>query len=142
MLVVGYGNDLRGDDAVGRRAAEAVAARRLPGIRVLSVPQLTPELAAEFAGCRCVVFVDASVADQTVHQRTLRASSLDSRLTHHVAPESLLAFGTVLGFAPGEAFVVTIPATHLELGTQLSADAAAAMDEAVQCIIALCGETS
>lgn len=97
---IGYGSVLRGDDAVGRRAAEAVAARDLPGVRVLSVPQLVPELAVDLAGCRSAIFVDASVVDDTVQVRRLAPVSPASRLTHSVAPQSLLALAADLETAP------------------------------------------
>jgi len=46
VLVIGYGNTLRGDDGLGQRAAEALAQRALPdGVEVLSCHQLTIELA-------------------------------------------------------------------------------------------------
>ena len=32
ILVIGYGNTLRGDDGVGPKVAEAVAALALPGV--------------------------------------------------------------------------------------------------------------
>ena len=35
ILVVGYGNTLRGDDGVGPRVAEAIGKRQLPGVRTL-----------------------------------------------------------------------------------------------------------
>ena len=59
ILVIGYGNELRGDDGIGPRVAEAVAARNHPGVRVRIVCQLVPELAAELAEARTVIFVDA-----------------------------------------------------------------------------------
>jgi len=60
-LVVGYGNTLRGDDGVGPRVAELLAADpRLAGAVVLARHQLTPELAADIAEAALVVFIDAS----------------------------------------------------------------------------------
>jgi hydrogenase maturation protease len=45
VLVLGYGNTLRRDDAVGPLAAEAVAGWGRPGVLALALPQLLPELA-------------------------------------------------------------------------------------------------
>jgi hydrogenase maturation protease len=138
VLVIGYGSDLRGDDAVGRRAAEAVEARDLPGVRVLSVPQLVPELALDLAGCRSVIFVDASAIDDTVQVRRLAPVSASSQLTHAVAPQSLLALAATVERAPADAVVVTIPASEFELSTTLSEATTAAMSEAVERIVSLC----
>jgi Ni,Fe-hydrogenase maturation factor len=61
VLVVGYGNSLRGDDGAGWHAAARLAADpRLTGARVLARHQLTPELAAEVATASLVVLVDAT----------------------------------------------------------------------------------
>jgi hydrogenase maturation protease len=138
VLVIGYGSELRGDDAAGRRAAEAVAARELPGVSVLSVPQLMPEIAADLAGCRLAIFVDASVVDEAVEVRPLAPASPDWRLTHHVAPSSLLALAAAVASAPANAVVVTIPASNFQLGTALSATTAVAVSEAVDRIVDLC----
>jgi hypothetical protein len=71
VLVVGYGSDLRGDDAAGRHAADAVAGRALPGVRVLSLPQLLPEVADDLSRADLAIFVDASVDDERVPVRTV-----------------------------------------------------------------------
>jgi hydrogenase maturation protease len=138
VLVIGYGSDLRGDDAAGRCAAEAVAARGLPGVRVLSVPQLLPEIADHLTRCRSVIFVDASATGETVEVRRMAPASPDWRMTHHVAPPSVLALAAALGSAPEDAVVVTIPASDFALGTALSAATTTALSEAVDRIVDLC----
>ena len=60
-LVIGYGNELRGDDAAGPRVAAAVEQWQLPGVRVLILHQLTPELADPIASSGLVIFVDAAL---------------------------------------------------------------------------------
>ena len=61
LLVIGYGNTLRGDDGVGPKVAEAVEALQLPGVRTLVCQQLSPEHAEPISRARVVVFVDAAV---------------------------------------------------------------------------------
>ena len=136
-LVIGYGSDLRGDDAAGRRAVERVADRELPGVRVLSLPQLTPELAEDVTACAHAVFVDASVTDTAVTVRPAAPAPPSWRLTHHAAPSSLLALARAMGHAPA-AHTVTIPAVDLGLSLRLSPATAAHVDEAVERILALC----
>ncbi|HEY8902058.1 MAG TPA: hydrogenase maturation protease [Chthoniobacterales bacterium] len=61
-LVIGYGNPLRGDDGFGWAVADRLAAE-LDGdesVRVLSVHQLTPELAETISEAEQVIFVDVS----------------------------------------------------------------------------------
>ena len=61
VLVVGYGNSLRGDDGIGWHAAGLlVTDPRLAGARVLAQHQLVPELAADISQASLVVLVDAA----------------------------------------------------------------------------------
>ena len=61
VLVIGYGSSLRGDDGVGPRVAELVAADpRFAGAVVATRHQLTPELALDMSAAELVVLVDAT----------------------------------------------------------------------------------
>jgi hydrogenase maturation protease len=59
VLIVGYGNPLRGDDGLGWHAAEALRAA-LPEAEILAVHQLTPELAEDASRAELVIFLDAA----------------------------------------------------------------------------------
>ena len=51
-LIIGYGNTLRGDDAVGQAAAQALAGEAaIAGAETIACHQLTPELAERIAAC-------------------------------------------------------------------------------------------
>jgi Ni,Fe-hydrogenase maturation factor len=69
-LVIGYGNDLRGDDAAGPRVAELIGARELPGVRAIASRQLTPDLAEQLARADLAVFVDAYPAAEALEGRS------------------------------------------------------------------------
>jgi hydrogenase maturation protease len=138
ILVVGYGSDLRRDDAVGRRVADAVADRCLPDVHVLSLHQLTPEVAADVAGKAAVVFVDADVQASEVSVRRLRRGPVDTVTTHHVSPGALLELAALLGAVPDHAHVVSVPAVDLRIGTGLSAVAAAGVQDATDLVVELC----
>lgn len=137
VLVIGYGSDLRRDDGAGRRAADAVADRGLPGVRVLSLPQLAPEVAEDLTAVDLAIFVDASVRDATVAVRAVEPAPPTWRLTHHLTPSSLLSLADALGAVP-RAEVISIPAVDLKLGTTLSPRTALAVDEAVTWIVDRC----
>jgi hydrogenase maturation protease len=142
-LVLGYGNTLRCDDALGVLAAEAVAQWGLPGVRVLTTFQLLPELAEEIAAAARVVFVDARVDDRAagVIARRLELSDGDAAgglgWTHMASPSVLVHLAEhVYGHRP-EAWVVSIPAFDLGYGEGLSDAGAAALAEAIERIAAL-----
>lgn len=59
VLVIGCGNDLRGDDAAGRIAVE-LAACEFPCCRTLSVIQLLPEHAEAIAEAGLFILIDAA----------------------------------------------------------------------------------
>ena len=110
-LVIGYGSPIRGDDAIGPLAAEALAAGPLPeGVRVEARHILTAELAEDLAACDRVVFLDATAAGEpgAVHVRELAADAgLASSMAHFHDPRELLAWcATLYGRAP-RAWLVT-----------------------------------
>lgn len=107
VLVVGYGNTLRGDDGIGPAVAGMVAALGLPGVRVLAVHQLTPELAADLAEVRLAIFVDAAVQPEPVSAVRLNDGAVGDVMTHAADPRGLLALArAVYGHGP-EAWLVT-----------------------------------
>jgi hydrogenase maturation protease len=122
ILVIGYGNELRGDDAAGPRAARAVAAWGVPHVQVLAVHQLTPELADPLAlACRAL-FLDAHAASEgaSVLIRPLAPAAPKPRIGHTLDPQALLALAqSAFGRAP-EAWWITIPAVDFALGAKLS----------------------
>lgn len=143
LLVIGYGNDLRSDDGAGRAVAEAISERNLPGVEVRSMSQLTPELSLEITGRSRVVFVDADVDATEVTVRPVTASSPgNGAMTHHGDPATLLSLTTNVGRLPGEALVVSIPATNLQMGFTFSPDTERAIAEAVDLIVALAQSTT
>jgi len=139
ILVVGYGNTLRGDDGVGPRVAEAVAALNLPGVRTLACPMLTPELADPISQARVAIFVDASVdAPNEVQWRKLEPNETSQLMAHAADPRTMLALARdVFGQAP-EAWWLTIPAVDLSFREDFSPEVQRGFAEAVEKIQVFC----
>lgn len=116
-LVLGYGSDLRGDDALGRLVAEAVSGWE--GVRALSVHQLTPELAMEFETCARVVFADAAEAPGEATLDPLGAGHFDPD-PHHSSPTGLLELGRTLHGHLPEAWLLVLPGEDFGLREGLS----------------------
>lgn len=122
VLVIGYGNELRGDDGIGPRVAEAVAAANSPYVLVRSVRQLTPELAAELAEARLVIFVDA-LADpsrSTVELCPLRIERITEWNTHTADPRTLLALTKAVYRRAPQAWLLTVPGQNFAFGEGLT----------------------
>jgi hydrogenase maturation protease len=137
VLVIGYGNTLRGDDAVGPILAERLRGElRAEGVLVVACHQLTPELAADVAACERVVFVDASVdlPAGEVQARPLTAGAAEpASLVHSLGPERLLALTQLVYGRQPQAFLVSVGGLRFDFGDRLlSPPVAAAMESALQ----------
>jgi len=139
LLVIGYGNTLRGDDGLGPRVAEAVDALHLPGVRTLVCQQLSPEHAAPISLAHSVVFVDAAVdAAGEVQLRRLEPNDTTQLMAHAADPRTMLALSRdVFGHVP-RAWWLTIPAVKLDFSEDLTPEARRGLADAVKKIQTLC----
>lgn len=139
ILVIGYGSTLRGDDAAGPLAAEAVAGWGRPGVVAIAVPQLNPELAEPVAQARLVVFIDACSEPSCDRARAIRIDPDHARDEpgHTCDPRALLALArAVYGTCP-EACLVLAPSHSFTLGASLSARAMQGLDQALRIVAAI-----
>jgi hydrogenase maturation protease len=132
VLVIGYGNTLRGDDAVGVRAAEKIA-RQFPRVRSLIVHQLTPELAVDIADAELVILFDADPTIQEVTTRVVQEDESAYPRSHFVSPSYLLSLSRQLyGRIPRQMIMIGIPAVSFELTENLTAEALVRVERAVE----------
>ena len=121
ILIIGYGNNLRSDDGVGRYLAEIIDQQQLPLVKTISVHQLTPELVLEITEAQAVIFIDANVSlTSEITLQSLEASQDKTRLGHTSNPEQLLALGQNLYNKLPPAWLLTIPTTNFEFGETFS----------------------
>ena len=124
LLLIGYGNPLIGDDALGPRIAETVASWDQPGVRALSCHQLTPESAAELAEAEEVVFVGVAPHAERVTLLPLAAApTAHYTYGHAMAPGVLLALTRTLHGHSPPAWMLSVPAVSFMLGRPLSTTA-------------------
>jgi hydrogenase maturation protease len=126
VLLFGYGNLSRGDDALGPLLLEYVERHcGLDAIEILSDFQLQIEHALDLENRRLVLFVDASVASVDAFDFTLLEPSRDkSYTTHAMSPAAVLeVYQSIKKESPPPCFLLSIKAEKLELGEGLSADA-------------------
>ncbi len=136
VLLIGYGNDLRGDDCAGRRVAEIIADRGDGLIEVRSVHQLTPDLAPLIAEQDLAIFADASSdkLDELVQIRKLVPAEPSLTDAHVGTPPDLLALaGWLYGHCP-EAYAVDITAENFDFCLTASSRTLLAIDAAVICV--------
>ena len=140
VLVIGYGNPLRGDDGVGCVIAEEVAKTMCDPeskVQVVACHQLNPELAEAIADTRAVIFIDASV-DLKPGVVEVKAVTPDrfspAGFTHSMKPSALLATASELfGQAP-PAKSVMIGAASFDIGMNLTPEVQLAVRRATRLI--------
>jgi hydrogenase maturation protease len=135
LLIIGYGNPLRGDDGIGPAVIDELQGSPMAALaELLQRHQLGPELAEQVAAADAVIFVDASAIGTPGEIRTRKLSAPEvatSDLTHHVSPELLLATARELyGRAPNAA-LVTVCGESFEMGAPMSDIACSAVHKVV-----------
>lgn len=123
ILIIGYGNPLRSDDAIGQQIAE-VMKERLPceAIRVITAYQLTPELVETIRLAKLVIFIDACLGTKPgkVFWEDVEPEGSTGAFTHHVTPKILLAAARELYAAKPAGILISIVGAHFDYSSRLS----------------------
>jgi hydrogenase maturation protease len=135
VLVFGWGNRSRGDDALGPLCMDGLRATHVPLSRVelLDDYQLQIEHALDLVGRTRVLFVDASAGCRTPFEVTSLQAQRDASLTTHaLSPQALLqVFIDLRGEPVPPATLLAIRGEAFELGAPLSATACANLQPAL-----------
>jgi len=142
FLVIGFGNPLRSDDAVGWVVARRLSTE-LPGdaARVIAAHQLLPEMAEEVSRAERVVFVDATETGSAgdISEKLVEASSTRTD-THELSPAAILTLAQELYGKCPPAHLLTIAGETFETGEQLSASVTESIPRVIERIKALLRE--
>ena len=140
FLIIGYGNERCGDDAAGPWVAAAVADWKLPTVKALAVPQLTPELSAELVKTNYVMFVDAcghkgirTVQIDPIVAYDLQTSSM-AFAAHSYDPLALLNLTQRIYNRHPQAWLLQVPIESCNLDSGLSSKAHQGCDHALRAI--------
>ncbi len=139
-LVIGIGNTLRGDDGIGVRVAQRLAAQHsAPDLEVIACHQLTPELIAPISQAEQVIFVDASATQPagSVQAQPLHLQSAPPLSAHHVTPAALLMAADLLYGAQPRGALISVGAQDFSFGERLSPPVAEALPRAVALVLSL-----
>lgn len=91
LLVFGWGNPSRGDDALGPLLTERIQALGLPDVECLTDFQLQIEHALDLEGRQLVLFVDASLDAEPPFKISRLSPRDDAGIsTHALAPEAVM----------------------------------------------------
>jgi hydrogenase maturation protease len=142
-IIIGYGNPLRGDDALGYHAARKLSQLvNTKNVVIRTCHQLTPELAEEISTFDLAVFIDASVGDVP---GTLSVAQIDSAkipnrtFSHQLDAESILACSKALyGHVP-ISYLVTVTANSFEYMEDLSVPVRTRLPDLTDAVLRIVG---
>ena len=145
IRIIGLGNELRGDDAVGLLAARRL--RRAVGNRaeVIEAEMAGVDLIELMKGARIVILIDAAKSGQNpgiIHRLDASDSPIGVRTflrsSHALGISDALELARTIGVLPPRVIVYGIEAGNTEAGQALSSPVAKALDEIVGRIIREC----
>ena len=136
VLILGYGNPLRGDDGVGWHAAEHLLERSAElDATITSCHQLMPELAEPVSRAERVIFIDARIGQtpgSVEISEVVAGAPQCPTFSHHLDPATLVTLAQGLyGRAP-EAWIVTVTGESFEHTDQLSAPVQSSLPELIR----------
>jgi hydrogenase maturation protease len=122
ILVFGWGNPSRGDDALGPLFVDAIESLALPHVECLTDFQLQVEHALDLQGRSRVLFIDASLDAEAPFSITPIAPAKDTSFTTHaMSPQSVLHVYTELNDDdPPPTWLLAIRGERFELGEELT----------------------
>lgn len=133
LLIFGYGNLSRGDDALGPLLLEFVEKNlNLHDVEILNDFQLQVEHALDLHNRKLVLFVDAAVNQSRAFAFSrLQAQRDNSYTTHAMSPAAVLqVYQSITGQQAPPAFLLSIKGESFELGEGLTVNAKAHLSEA------------
>lgn len=133
ILIFGWGNPSRGDDALGPLLIERIEALGLPGVECLTDFQLQVENALDLQDRQHVLFVDASCAAASPFTVTQLSPLQDASFsTHAITPEAVMqVYVDLQGSKPPSCQLLAIRGERFELGEDLSPAASINLDAAL-----------
>ena len=137
VLILAYGNPIRGDDGIAWRAAQELEKVLPPPVaEIVRLHQLAPELAEQASHADTVIFLDANCDGPPGAIRCLPVGPQpgDPRFSHQFTPQSLMALCERLYSARPAAFAVSLAGESFGVGDQLSRAATRALPQLVRAV--------
>ena len=139
MVVLGWGNITRTDDALGPLLMERIERAQLQHVSVVEDFQLQIEHALDLQGHDLALFADAGFGTPAPFAffQTAPRAGMDYS-SHKLAPEAVLdIFQRVMGETPPPAFVLSVAGEDFSVGKSLSPAAAQRLELASDFLLQL-----
>ena len=121
ILIIGYGNPIRGDDGVGHYIADILKGKNIPGAEIITAHQLHVELLETAVLFDKVILVDASQTSRDVGFGRIQAS-FDPFLnsSHHLTPGMFVRLAQTIYFKDIEVYLCSVRGENFDMGSTLS----------------------
>jgi hydrogenase maturation protease len=142
VVVIGVGNAVRGDDAVGLAVAARVRDRAPEGVSVVECEQEPTRLLDAWEGADVAVVVDAAASGTppgTIHRFDASGAPLPARIfrssTHAFGVGDAVELGRALERLPAKVLVYGVEGAGFDAGAALSEPARGAVEDAAESIL-------
>lgn len=143
IVVIGVGNSVRGDDAVGLVVAEHLRERAVDGVSILESEQEPTRLLDAWAGADVAVVVDAAASGAppgTIHRFDASREGLPAQVfrssTHAFGVGDAVELGRALGRLPAKVVVYGVEGDCFDTGAALTGAARSAVEAVTKSILA------
>jgi hydrogenase maturation protease len=143
IVIIGVGNELRSDDALGILIARELRWHVPPGVRVLEASGEGAALIDLWAGATDLILIDAvrsSAAPGTVHSIDLSDEniprSVGARSSHAFGVAEAIATARELGILPHHVHLLGVEGANFSPGIELSPSVRTRFDEVIREVLA------
>ena len=89
-VIIGYGNELRGEDAFGVDAIKQLQKLELKNTKLISLFQLVPEIVLELLDAKEIIFIDVTYSKDNHYALACSiVKNKNANITHHISPEMI-----------------------------------------------------
>lgn len=145
IRIIGLGNGLRGDDAVGLLVARCLRQKVGEYAEVIQAEMVGVDLINLMEGVRVAILIDAARSGQspgTIHRLDVSAGPIAPLMfphsSHALGISEALELARAIGVLPPRVIVYGIEAGNTEAGQALSSPVANVLDKVVEQIIQEC----
>lgn len=145
IRIIGLGNGMRGDDAVGLLAARRIRRQVGDQVEVIEAEMAGVDLVELMEGAQAVILIDAARSGQApgmIHRLDASAGPIGSRMfprsSHALGTVDALELARAMGVLPAAVIVYGVEADNTEAGRPLSPLVATALDQVVQQVVQEC----
>lgn len=142
LLIFGYGNPSRGDDAIAPQLLSRLEALQLSGVELVTDFQLQVEHALDLEGRELALFIDASVSGAAPYVFSRLLPQQDRSYTsHEMSPAAVLqVYQQIHPEAPPASYQLAVRGEFFDLGEPLSEAASSNAEAAFALLQELCAD--